>query len=372
MNPAIVLIPLGLGLLVAAAKRKTNDTGIQTATAPPDMVDAATKAKAHAEAHKAHAKAVQHSATRAAIASKAQAQAHARKALELKAAAKAAAKKALVAKQAMDKARAAQAAATKVANDPSTDIVTRQQAANAVGQYKTAGDQALAALQSAASEAKNYQDASDAHQAAAISHSTVADAQQKQAATATQQAQQADLAAQQAHSEQASQADRLRTAAQALDNYLRSCSSPDCFGYKGHPDAKVAAFQRIAKIPADGEVGPVTRAAAAKAGVTLPDVPPPIPVEVVPSAPVDSTAVAPSGYDPALAATLAPALESHLRVKKYDYSRPKLKEFQTAAGLKPDGVYGGGTRGALLYYGAKSPPRPLFAPTDTIPYTPPA
>jgi hypothetical protein len=47
-----------------------------------------------------------------------------------------------------------------------------------------------------------------------------------------------------------------------------------------------------------------------------------------------------------------------------------MRAFQTAAGLKPDGVYGGGTRGALVYYGAPRAPAPLFAPTTTIPYSP--
>jgi murein L,D-transpeptidase YcbB/YkuD len=54
--------------------------------------------------------------------------------------------------------------------------------------------------------------------------------------------------------------------------------------------------------------------------------------------------------------------------RKYDYSRPLVKEFQTAAGIASDGIYGGTTRGALLYFGASRAPAPLFAPTSTVPY----
>jgi hypothetical protein len=39
----------------------------------------------------------------------------------------------------------------------------------------------------------------------------------------------------------------------------------------------------------------------------------------------------------------------------------------------PDRIYGGGMRGALLFYGVSSAdaPQPFFAPFNTTPFTPP-
>jgi murein L,D-transpeptidase YcbB/YkuD len=74
---------------------------------------------------------------------------------------------------------------------------------------------------------------------------------------------------------------------------------------------------------------------------------------------------------------LAPKIETQLRAltakgQAYNYDRAAMKAFQIAAGLKPDAIYGGGTRGAMVFYGATRAPAPLYAPTTTIPYTPPA
>ncbi len=79
----------------------------------------------------------------------------------------------------------------------------------------------------------------------------------------------------------------------------------------------------------------------------------------------------PDGYDPAKARKTAPALADHLKRKVYDYDRRLVRAWQTAAALEPDGIYGGATRGALIHYGVASPPKALFKPTQTIPYTPP-
>jgi hypothetical protein len=48
-----------------------------------------------------------------------------------------------------------------------------------------------------------------------------------------------------------------------------------------------------------------------------------------------------------------------------------VAKFQVQAGLTPDRIYGGRTRGALLYYGGTDAPEPFFKPTETIPYQPP-
>ena len=56
-------------------------------------------------------------------------------------------------------------------------------------------------------------------------------------------------------------------AATALKAYLLGGGK---FGVKGAPSKQVMIAQRVFGIPADGIVGPVTRKAAAKHGVTLP------------------------------------------------------------------------------------------------------
>jgi hypothetical protein len=80
----------------------------------------------------------------------------------------------------------------------------------------------------------------------------------------------------------------------------------------------------------------------------------------------------PAGYDPAKARTGASAIASYLAKKgPAGYSREQLRTWQRHAALTPDGVYGGSTRGALIAFGVKNPPRPFFQPVATIPYVPP-
>lgn len=57
--------------------------------------------------------------------------------------------------------------------------------------------------------------------------------------------------------------------------------------------------------------------------------------------------------------------------KKYNYNKTFVRSFQRAAGITVDGEYGGGTRGALVYFAPSLPfPAPFFKPTRTIPYSP--
>jgi hypothetical protein len=80
----------------------------------------------------------------------------------------------------------------------------------------------------------------------------------------------------------------------------------------------------------------------------------------------------PAGYDPAKAKAGASAIASHLAKKgPSGYSHPQLAIWQKQAALAPDGIYGGSTRGALIAFGVKDPPRPFFKPVATIPYVPP-
>lgn len=80
----------------------------------------------------------------------------------------------------------------------------------------------------------------------------------------------------------------------------------------------------------------------------------------------------PPGYDPDLARRTAQQVANHLRNRgRANYARKIVADFQTAAGIHVDGIYGGQTRGALLYYGADNAPPAFFQPTETQPYTPP-
>lgn len=104
---------------------------------------------------------------------------------------------------------------------------------------------------------------------------------------------------------------------------------------------------------------------------TAPKPAPPSKLTAAPPPPSKLTTQAPDGYDPDKARRTAPALAEHLRRKARDYDRRLAKAWQTAAALDADGIYGGATRGALIHYGVRNPPRALFKPTATIPYTPP-
>lgn len=214
---------------------------------------------------------------------------------------------------------------------------------------------------------------------------------------------------------------RIRAAALELRKYLLDTPTIAAFGTVGMPSPAVAAFQKIAGLTPDGIMGNATRKAAADAGVTFPKrpaapaapaalavvrpavaapataAPPPAAAPVVvqpvmkpaakpatvvapqvaptPAAalsPAPQPSAAPVGYDPALARTLAPRVEQELRTKKYGYSKPLLAQFQRAAGIAPDGVYGGGARGALVFYGQPRAPGPFFKPLQTVAYRPPA
>ena len=88
-----------------------------------------------------------------------------------------------------------------------------------------------------------------------------------------------------------------------------------------------------------------------------------------PSRPSTTTAPAPAGYDPDGARKMAPSLAQHLtRAGRAGYDRRLLRTFQAKAGIAPDGIYGGASRGALLAMGAPNAPAPFFPPLDTVPY----
>lgn len=74
------------------------------------------------------------------------------------------------------------------------------------------------------------------------------------------------------------------------------------------------------------------------------------------------------GLDLATARRLAPTLAQRIRRQQYSTDRRLVSQFQRAAGLPQDGLYGGKTRGALIYFGVKDPPPALFKPTKTEAY----
>lgn len=78
------------------------------------------------------------------------------------------------------------------------------------------------------------------------------------------------------------------------------------------------------------------------------------------------------------AATLAPQVADDIFQRGARYDREMLAAFQSAAGITNDGLYGGGSAGALAYWLGVAgsplviPPDPLFKPYALQPYTPPA
>jgi hypothetical protein len=91
-----------------------------------------------------------------------------------------------------------------------------------------------------------------------------------------------------------------------------------------------------------------------------------------PSAPVAATTLAsgapPAGFDILAARALAPKVAADLLKGIGKYSHALLAQFQRLAGIAQDGLYGGGARGALIFYGIKNPPQAFFKPTKTTPY----
>lgn len=80
----------------------------------------------------------------------------------------------------------------------------------------------------------------------------------------------------------------------------------------------------------------------------------------------------PAGYDASKARSQAQGIAAHLAAKgPKAYDRNRLAVWQTFAGIRADGTYGGSTRGALVFYGVQNPPRPFVAPYATLPYHPP-
>lgn len=108
---------------------------------------------------------------------------------------------------------------------------------------------------------------------------------------------------------------------------------------------------------------------------SIPEPPPMTTVAPAQSAPIVTQPVPtlpsnmpPTGYDPIKARSLAKQVAANITNKRNNYARDLLKQFQRAAGIDQDGIYGGESRGALEFFGVRRPPIALFKPTETQPY----
>jgi hypothetical protein len=145
--------------------------------------------------------------------------------------------------------------------------------------------------------------------------------------------------------------------------------------------ASLAATVPTAAKPAPSAARPPTRSAAKPAASAAR--PPTV------AAPRPSVAKAlPDGYDPAAAAREARNVARHIYnagggypryqrdarnwalTARGKYARSVVRGFQRLAGIVQDGLYGPGTRAALVHYGATSAPPALFSGPPR-PYTPP-
>ena len=86
--------------------------------------------------------------------------------------------------------------------------------------------------------------------------------------------------------------------------------------------------------------------------------PPSSPAAPAPGRPRPPSSPAAAGPDAGKAARLAPGVAANIRTKQYNYSHQALKDFQKAAGVTADGIYGPVTAKELGKY--TNAPKPLF------------
>jgi len=382
MNPLLplaLLVPAGLGLVVALMKSSESSAAPPPLQLPPpsseptpeEAAAAMSSAELHDQAAASHA-----TDALAASADHAAATDATANALDKSAAAERQVAESQTAQQNAQNAydAAAELAKRKAAQN---DVTGAAAAASLALEHKAQADREAAAAAQAAAEAKRQRDLAAATAAKALQAKQRKDAAAAKAAAAKQKAD----AARATVKSSSSSAATLKLAATALRDYLQQhASSNAAFGVKGAPSQAVADFQGVATknghpLTKDGIVGPLTRSVAELVGVTLP--PRPAAAATPPATPpASSSQPGTHTFDAAAARALAAQVEKNLRNPPagnvYNYDRNLMKRFQLAAGLVADGEYGGRTRGALIYFGASSAPKALFAPTATVTYHPPA
>lgn len=406
-----LVIPAGLGVLAirAARAKAAQPPGPlqlppETATPPPAEVQR-TEEEAFAHADRA----VQHVQER--DAAQAEAAAAAAEAAQLADLAERARQVSESHKAAEDAARQEEQQAAAIeqgataAVEAATNDAEAQEARETAAAAKRKAEEERKKAEAAAAERRKHEEEQAEAQRKKEAAEARAKAQEQAARVAEQKAiRERDEAARKAkealQAQQAQQAEHeqeVRQAAQLLAKYLAKPGAD--FGRKGEPSDPVFRFQKLAGIKADGILGPEVRAAAKAVGVTLPPrrVEPKQPAPVPPEETVEAPAITPEqaaapesaavpavtppppGFDATQAGSLAHDLNRHLlaRVKQYGsqakwhVDRKLIARFQAAAGINADGLYGGGTRGALVYYGQQNAPTPMWDPKATITYKPP-
>jgi hypothetical protein len=90
-----------------------------------------------------------------------------------------------------------------------------------------------------------------------------------------------------------------------------------------------------------------------------------VPVQTVTVQPSEEISEGPPGFDPFRAVEIAPTVATNIATEEH-YDRNLLKEFQKAAGIAVDGLYGGGSRAALQFYGIENARRPHYRPIQGV------
>lgn len=157
-----------------------------------------------------------------------------------------------------------------------------------------------------------------------------------------------------------------QNAAKQLVSEARQTAAP--LGDTGELEAilrnEVESIDRAAPEPAPREAIPTPRHAPRPIANTRPK-----PASVVLPATVIKVDQPVGIPDELGARRMAPSLAQHLsRAGRAGYDRRLVRTFQQKAGLTQDGIYGGSTRGALLYFGGSAAPAPFFPPLETIPF----
>jgi len=126
---------------------------------------------------------------------------------------------------------------------------------------------------------------------------------------------------------------------------------------------QLAAWLRSVPAATPEEAAPSSPPVATPAPVTAP--PPTV-------ASVPGQAIRTAAYSASGARAIAPRVALDVRSRGRSYNREQMAEFQRAAGIVADGIYGGEARGALIAFGVRDAPGALFRPTNTIAYRAPA
>lgn len=120
----------------------------------------------------------------------------------------------------------------------------------------------------------------------------------------------------------------------------------------GASDAEASAPGFVSTTPSSAAAPPPSGVPPHPAMATAPA------AETAPAAPGGL----PAGANPDVARRLAGPLARQLRGSRPGMHRNSVRAFQSAAGINPDGIYGGLTANALAYFGIEHPPDPHQPP----------